>query len=418
MPIAFARDSDIMRFTHELERGLEAEMDEKRSNWKAALRYGAIEALYWSICATYGGFMVTFALDRGYPQSMVSIMCAGYMISVFAGQFFWGSLCDKIRSNKKIFIFAVLVAETVQIGMFVFKPMAVFGILYAMFGFFMGPMATISDTWLLKSVHYDMKVYGVARGAGSAFYAVATLAMGYLIESLGFVIMPVVSSVCVAATILLAIASEDAKFEEGSKNSGGISTKDILSILKVPAYVVLLIVVFLIGMANSPINSLKIVLIEDVGGGVSTLGWDTFWGCALQFLLFELAGFFAVIPAKYRLLITAVAMFVTTLVYYAAAAPWMIIAGTVVGNIHYGFLMPALREMILHTVDAKYQTTANGLADAFYGSMSGALSLLYAGAIAETYGAKQMVMVSVCIAIVPVVILLIQNQVTRRKISK
>lgn len=391
-------------------------MEEKKANyWGAALRYGTLEALYWSICSAYGGFMITFGLSRGYAQSIVSIMCAGYMISVFAGQFFWGSLCDKTRSNKKVFILGVIVAELLQLGMYFFTPIGVFGVLYAGYGFFMGPMATIVDTWLIKSVHYDMKVYGVARGSGSAAYAVMTLGMGYLIENVGFVVMPVVSSACVVLTILLALFSEDAEFDESAVKNGSISTKDILSILKVPAYVVLLIVVFLIGMANSPVNSLKIVLIENVGGSVSTLGWDTFWGCTLQFILFEMAGMFAAIPAKYRLWITAFAMFGSMVLYYVAAAPWVIIAGTLVSNIHYGFLMPALRETILHTVDAKYQTTANGLADAFYGSMSGALSMLYAGAIAEVFGAKQMVLLSVCISVIPVVILLTQGRILKEK---
>lgn len=391
-------------------------MGAEKAKKSVGVRFGFLAAAYWSIMATYAGFMIPYGLDRGYKQSIVSVMCAGYMICTFAGQFYWGSVCDRKRTNKKVFILGIVLAEAAQLGMFFFNNIVCFGILYALFGFLMGPMGSILDTWMLRSIRYDMKVYGVARGSGSGLYAIMTLITGFLIEHVGYITMPILSSLFVVFTIVIAFTSEDAAIagEEGGK-SGSISIKDILSIMKIPAYVVLLVVVFLIGVANSPINSLKIVVLESVGGNVSTLGLDTFWGCTLQFILFLMAGYLARIPAKYRLMISASAMFVAMGIDFKATAPWMIIVGTLFMNVQYGFLMPALRETILHMVDAKYQTTANGLADAFYGSMSGAISLMYAGALAQSYGVKTMVGLSVVISAFPVIILLVQEHVLRQK---
>ncbi len=87
---------------------------------QSAVRFAILEAIYWSIFATFGSYITSFGLYRGYPQSLVSIMVAIYMICAFAGQFFWGSMCDRLRTNKKVFILGIILGSLIQLAMYFF----------------------------------------------------------------------------------------------------------------------------------------------------------------------------------------------------------------------------------------------------------------------------------------------------------
>lgn len=373
---------------------------------KIAVRFAVLEGVYWSIMASYAAYVASFGLSRGYAQGLVSVMIAVYMLCALAGQFFWGSMCDKLRTNKKIFILGVMLAGLAQLGMYFAEQPLLFGILYGLFGFLLGPMGSILDTWMLKSLHNDMKLYGISRGTGSGCYAVVILIMGNLIQRFGYFMMPLCSSVVLLVTVAVALATKDAEIT-GDKHAS-IAFKDIMSIMKIPSYVLILVIMFFIGMANSPISNLKIMVLQSVGGDVSTQGLDSFCGCVVQFLVFIFAGAFTRIPAKTRLYGSAFLVVAALLVDYTATAPWMIVIGTVLLFGTYSILIPASREIVMRSVKYEYQTTANGLVDAVYSSLAGTVSLLYAGALAQRAGVKSMILVSLLFAIVPVILLIVQ----------
>ena len=364
-----------------------------------AVRFGVIEAVYWSIFATFASFVTAFGLSRGYTQSTVSIMVSIYMVGAFAGQFVWGSVCDKLRTNKKVFILGISLACVLQLGMYFIVNPVLFSILYGLFGFMLGPMGSILDTWMLKCIHYDGVLYGKSRSAGSAGYAVFILIMGFLIGKFGFYLMPICSTAFIVITLVISLMTQDSPTEESTKST--ISLKDIMSIMKIPMYLLIVVMVFFIGLANAPINNLKIMVLQAVGGGVSLQGLDSFIGCISQFLIFFFSGAFVVIPAKKRMFGCSIIIIIALSLNFFATAPWMVIMGTVLSFGSYSIMIPAAREIVRRNVAYEYQTTANGLVDAFYGSLAGTISLLYAGSLADHYGVKFMVFVSLMMAFLP-----------------
>ncbi|MCR5271366.1 MAG: MFS transporter [Lachnospiraceae bacterium] len=379
-----------------------------KNNKQSAVRFAILEAIYWCIFASYGSYITAFGLSRGYPQSMVSIMVAGYMVCAFMGQFFWGSVCDKLRTNKKVFILGIVLGGLVQLGMYFFDSPIIFGILYGTFGFLMGPMGAILETWLLKSIHYDVSLYGKSRSMGSAGYAVCILIMGRLITRFGFFIMPIISSGIILITLLIALRTDDSPVDNTSTVSKQkITTKDILSILKIPDYLLVLVMMLGIGLCISPVNNLKIMVLQDVGGDVSTQGVDSFCGCIAQFAMFFMSGVLTRIPPKIRMIICSVITFIALFIDYNATSPWMVICATVMLFGSYSVIFPAAREVVMTTVKYEYQTTANGLVDAIYGSLAGTIALMFAGSIAEAYSVKFMIMITLCMSVVPIIIMIV-----------
>ncbi|WMJ89100.1 MFS transporter [Anaerocolumna sp. MB42-C2] len=384
---------------------------------KLAIRFGIIEAVYWSIFATFAAYITAFGLSRGYAQSTVSIMVSIYMTGAFTGQFVWGSVCDKLRTNKKVFLFGLGIACFLQLGMYFFKNPIVFSVLYGLFGFMLGPMGSILETWMLKCINYDGMLYGRSRSAGSAGYAVVILIMGFLIGKFGFYLMPICSTVFIIITFIISLLTQDSPVEEGARTS--ISLKDIMSIMRIPIYLLIIVMMFFIGLAIAPINNLKIMVLKSVGGGVAIQGVDSFIGCISQFTLFFFSGAFTAIPAKKRLFGCSIMIFLAIGINLIATVPWMVIMGTVILFGAYSLLIPAAREVVRVHIEYKYQTTANGLVDAFYGSLAGTISLLYAGTLADTISVKFMIFVSMIIAFIPISIIsivILRGRTNRKKV--
>ena len=221
---------------------------------KLKIRFAIIEASYYAMFASFASFIGTFALHRGYSQSFISSSISCYLLFAFLGQFFWGSICDKIRSNKKIFLLLLTIAGVIQTALFFSPNKAVYILLYCMLGFLLGPGGTVLDTWLLRCMNNDVPVYGKVRSMGTAGYAVAILNMGFLAEHYGYWIMPTVSGGILIFTLIMSFTMPEAPF--GQKRSEKVTFRDILSIFKDREFLILAVVMIIAGAAGSPLNNL------------------------------------------------------------------------------------------------------------------------------------------------------------------
>ena len=90
-------------------------MKKNKTQLDIVLRFGCFDAVFWCIMASFGSYVVPMALQRGYTQSVVGIMVSGYLVSAFAGQFFWASICDQLRATKKVFLVGVSLTIATQL---------------------------------------------------------------------------------------------------------------------------------------------------------------------------------------------------------------------------------------------------------------------------------------------------------------
>ncbi|MBP7348320.1 MAG: MFS transporter [Butyrivibrio sp.] len=372
---------------------------------KLKIRFAIIEASYYAMFASFASFIGTFALHRGYSQSFISSSISCYLLFAFLGQFFWGSICDKIRSNKKIFLLLLTIAGVIQTALFFSPNKAVYILLYCMLGFLLGPGGTVLDTWLLRCMNNDVPVYGKVRSMGTAGYAVAILNMGFLAEHYGYWIMPTVSGGILIFTLIMSFTMPEAPF--GQKRSEKVTFRDILSIFKDREFLILAVVMIIAGAAGSPLNNLKIVVLESVGGDISTQGIDSFMGCVTQFLIFFFAGIFAGIAPKKRLVLSSALITFGITVSYLATSPVMVILGTMTIFGTYGILTSASREIVKNNISYDYQTTANGIADSSYSFISGMLMMPFAGSISDAIGIRNTLGISILISVIPMIILMI-----------
>ncbi len=369
---------------------------------KLIVKFYCLEVTYWLSFGSFTAYAGAFVLSKGMSSSMLSVMLAGYMFCAFLGQFFWGSLCDRLNTNKKIFRIGNLLLLLLYLCIYFSSNLTMTILLYAMLGFVQPPLASNLDTWLLKCFRHRPQVYGPARGCASLGFALFMLGFGTLIQQRGFYVMPFAAFFFIMMNLLISSTLPDSpRITSTSK----MSFKDVGALSKIPRYVFLLVVLFFLGFAISPLNNLKIVLLTRVGGNVSYQGFDSFAACFAQFPFFFLAGKLSRFKVNHRLLLCSILPLLSMVITFFASSPMIVIIGSALTAISYGILLPTTREIVTKNVSSHLQTTGHGVSDAIYGSFSGVVSLTMVGQIIGTVGIK--VVLLICMSLQLVVILMI-----------
>ena len=368
---------------------------------KKVIGFSILDFLYWAYFGAFLGFVTTYFLSCGMSSSMLSLVMAAYMFMAFLGAFFWGGMSDKKQSNKKVFIPELIALTVLCMAEFFLVKINIFfaAVMHPLVGFMAAPLGTNLDSWMLRSFHRDAAQFGRARALGSAGYAVMMLIGGQVYNKIGFSLIPVVTLALFTIIMVLACLMQEEPYEQMTAKREKVNTKDLL---KIRPYVFLVVTIFLTGIAIAPINSLKIVIIESVGGDVSILGLDSFIGVMVQAVFIFISGNLKRIPAKIRMLIMACMSASMLVLTWLAVSPYMIIIGTVMNNIAYGVLLPTMRETTEKNVPAALKNTAHSLTDAMFGSFAGVIALLYSGTLMDLFGAKFIAFLGMLIMIIPI----------------
>ncbi len=368
---------------------------------KTFVKFAALEALYWAFIASFAGYASTYLLSCGLNSTALSIMLACYMGASFAGAFFWGGLCDKMQTNRKVFIFefaATLIMAT-TIFFTAAKNVWIAAIMYPLFGFLFAPLGSNLDSWMLRSFHRDAGIYGRARSLGSAGFAVMMLIMGQLINRFGYIVMPIMFGSASVLVLIMALITQEMPYEARAVSA---EKQNIGELFKIKPYMFLVAILFTTGLAVSPINNLKTVIISSVGGDVSILGLDSFIGVMVQAVFIFISGSLRRIPADLRLLLMSICELITMALIFTAIGPAMVILGTVFNNVSYGLMLPTMREITEKSVTGPLKNRAHSLSDAMYVSFAGIIALLYSGVMMDNLGARSVALLGMCIMLIPV----------------
>ena len=371
------------------------------TNEKLLVRFSLFDGLYWAWNATFCGFITTYMLNCGMESTALSLVLAAFMLLSFLGAFFWGGRCDKLQTNRKVFLVA-FAASTILAFVTYFlagNMLLVAALIYPVTGFLISPLGANVDGWMLREFRFDAALYGRARSIGSAGYAIAMLVVGQAINRFGFIMLPVCFGVLSLLVFCIALSSHESPYGEKART---LKPANPAGLLKIGPFLFLLLILFFTGLAISPVNNLKNVLLESVGGDVGTIGIDAFLGVMLQAFFIFLSGKLTRIPKNFRLFLVAFTIMLTMVCVIVASSPFFIIIGTLFSNASYGIMLPTMREITEDTVPDELKNTARSLTDAVFGNFAGILALLYSGWMMDSFGAKSVVWLGLFVMVIPV----------------
>lgn len=360
---------------------------------KVFVRFCILQAAFWSFFASLPGYITAYMLERGMNAGTLGVLLAVNMGFSFAGSLFWGRFVDRRQGHKQFFLIGVGAAFVIGTLLFLFAGSpAVLFVLYPLFGFMMGPIATTLDSWVICAMH-QIEAGAKSRTFGTLGYAFTMLGTGQLIARIGYGIIPFLAAGFLLLAFLIALSQPKAE---------GISSEHTVKVIKASPrqllhserYLLLVIIVLFTGMTIAPINNMKVLIFENVGGNVRFLGWDSFIGCLIQspFLIFS--GKMARMKSETRLTLGTLCALGYGLLVFLAHTPEMVIAGTIMTNISFGLLFPTMRAITEESVHPTLRTTAHSIIDVAYGSVSGMISSAWGGIVMESYGPR--VMSSIC----------------------
>lgn len=377
------------------------------TNEKLLIHFSILDGLYWAWNASFCGFITTYMLQCGMDSTILSLVLAAFMLLSFLGAFYWGGKCDKLRTNRKVFLFAFVLSAILAFVTYFLagNVLIAAAVLYPLTGFLISPLGANIDGWMLREFHLDAALYGRARAIGSAGYAMAMLVVGQIVNIFGFGMLPVCFGILTLMVFFLALSSGESPYGEKART---LKPANPAGLLKTGPFLFLLLILFFTGLAISPVNNLKNVLLESVGGDVGTIGIDAFLGVMLQAFFIFLSGRLSRIDKNFRLFLVAFFVFVTMLCVIAASSPFFVIIGTLFTNASYGIMLPTMREITEYTVPEELKNTARSLTDAVFGNFAGILALLYSGWMMDSFGAKSVAWLGAAVMVVPVLMTLLR----------
>lgn len=353
-------------------------------------RFMAAHFFLWTISASFLSYITSLGLERGMQPADISVMIAAFLLSSFAGQLLWGYVCDKIGSDRKIFLLCGVCAAVLFVITYFAPDNTSFGIGYVLLGMFYFPMGSILDSWLLKVFSFDRKTYSIAKACDSISNGLWMPVMGVGIARLGHGVMPVAAVGMTGITLALAWGLKDSRDCFSSDTSDKVTVSQAFAIVKHLQMAILLGITLLCGLAFVPLNNLKLLLIESLGGDVAFQGIDAFGACLVQFLFFLLAGKMKMKEAGNGLIAALLLFFAAAFVFLAAPGYVWILPGSMLFSAGYALLVTVTRSYVGKLVEGKLQTTANSLFDAAYRSLAGVIGMLYSGSLTQAMGAKAM----------------------------
>lgn len=382
-----------------------------RKNTVAA--YGLMNGLFYAWNAAFYGFMSTYFLKCGMSASALSTLLAMYMAVCFAGALFWGRMCDRFHTNKKIFILCfILVMISAGISFqYASENMTIASIMYLIMGFMLASLGSNQDAWILRAFHQDGKLYGKARAAGSFGYALSMLITGFLIKRFDYPVIQIMQVLLGILCLTLAFALPEGTYET-KKNHG--ERGSVKTLLHNPVFLFLLSFLFLEGLADSPVTNMKTVFMQDAGGDVSMLGLDSFLGVTLQAVLIFFSGRILKLKTKTRLIIVALTSMLNMVLIATAMNPYMVMAGTMLWNVSFSFRLPTEREVVEKYTDPSVRNVAHSMADAVVNNMAAIISLTYSGKLISLYGCRSIALTGIVIMIIALILVLIPKHTVRR----
>ena len=365
--------------------------------------FSVLESAFWGYHACFLGYASAYIISRGTSSTVMSLLLSGFLLSAFVGSMVFGRICDQKQTNKRVLMPCMAMCYVLMMIIYFFaEHVPVLAVCYPLMGLFFQSQGANVDAWVLSSCDHDQNVFGKIRSMPSLFYALISVTMGALISRFGYGMMLLGATIFMAMTLASAAMLKDAHAVAMPRKR--MDSGDIRRLFANPPYRHLMALLMLIGLAIAPINNLKIVVLENVGGNVAHIGVDCFVSALTQVPFIAMAGLITMISLRKRFMAMALLPMTMILLVRFASSPMMVFAGSFFYNVGFGILLVTMREVTETYVDQDLRNLGHNLSDAVFNSFSGVVSLMYAGVVADSFGVNAMLTLCVMIAVIPVIL--------------
>ena len=303
------------------------------------MKYSFTQILYFGSFCALMGYASVFLLDKGISTSVIGVVLALTSgIAVFT-QPMIASFADKNKHIELRTLINIVLIVSIVLSVGLYFTSQVQAIILCLFVGVATLMTTIQP--LLNSLafvfeKYDIEInYGIARGLGSAAYALVSLAVGYLVEDFGASQLPliyIIFNILLVLVVHLYVVPKTYRKELTEHETVQTQTQHQLSFVQFcktyKKFMIMVLGIVAVFFTHTIINNFFIQVIKSIDGSESDMGIAVFLAAILELPAMAL---FNVVKRKiscHRLIQFSVIMFALkhALTYFATSMTMIYIA--------------------------------------------------------------------------------------------
>ena len=401
------------------------------------LRYTLINALYFAAFCTIHALAAVYLLANGFSNTEVGILLAVANITSALCQPIIAGVIDKPGwlTNRRFIIIAVTVIMAGSMILMVsHENKILIFIVYAIIYMIQFAYQPVMTALYFEYEKAGCKIYyGLARGLGSASFAVTSAIMGGAVAKRGVGILLIINVITMLLSAIVVFTFKKPGEKEGgnndSKKSLGSGSGDTSSekdeseahnnfidfVRTYPAFAVFLIATICFYFAHNMINDFMIQIIRNLGGGEKELGYSNFLQAILELPVMALIGFvLKKISSGKMLVFSGAAFFVKILILIFATSMVGMYTSQSFQLFAYAVFIPAAAYYVNETMSEHDQVKGQAYVTSAI-TIGGVFSNLISGVILDHLGIKPMLITGTIVAAVGVVIAFYAMVVMKQK---
>ncbi len=385
------------------------------------IKFSAMQFFFFAAFGSLMGFASVYLLSRGISTSLIGIALASVSAIAFVLQPMVASFADK---NKQIELRYIICAALVMAaglgGMLMVAPDASVLLVCTFCGIctIVSTIMPLVNTLAFQFEKYGIAInFGVARGVGSAAYAIISYVMGQLVAKFSasvvpyaFIVLNVILIIVVYSFVLpKGIASEvqeTSKEENDVKEEIGEDLSFFKFALQYKTLTTFVLGTVLVYFAHTIINNYMILVIQPIGGTEADMGTAVSLAAMVEL---PAMFFFDKLREKFsiqKLLSFAMIMFVFKHTLTALASNVMMIYIAQASQmLAYAILAPASVYLANELVDSKDLNKAQSMIT-MGNSASGIIANLVAGVLIDAFGVRPVLLMGAAVTGIGAVIVI------------
>lgn len=379
------------------------------------LRYTLINIFYFAAFCTVHGYAAVFLLDKGFTNTQVGMALALANILSVIGQPVVAGIIDRSEkiTNRRVLIASAIIMLLCSVGLLslTFSKAVIFALyvlVYTVQFISMSVLIAISFEYRSKGCNHN---FGLARGLGSASFAVASAIMGPIITKNGpavnmYVTVVVMFLLCVIAYFFkLPEDAKEAVFEGSTELSGEdeAPTNNIIDFVKTyPLYMLFMLGVACVFFSHNMLNDYLIQIIRSLGGNETHLGYAAFLQGILELPVMALIVFvLRKINVKAVLIFSTVAFLAKVLIMYFATGLLGMYLSQSFQLFAYAVFIPAAADFADKVMKAKDKVKGQAFVNSAI-TLGGVFSNLVCGSVLDKHGVSAMLLLGAIVCLVGV----------------
>ena len=377
-------------------------------------RYSLINVTYFAVFCTLHAYAAVYLLDRGFTNTQIGILLAVANITSAMAQPLVASVIDKrgFFTNRNVTMISalaiaagsaiLLAADGSKIVVFV-----IYALIYMIQFTYMPVMTALNFEYQRHGINI---FYGLARGLGSAGFAITSAIIGTVVERSGVKVLLYVNiAIMLIQTVVvyyfrLPAGDEISRVDEaGADEKPPEDGKDSSIgefVRKYPAFMLMLVATVFLFFTHNMLNDYLIQIIRELGGSESNLGIATFVAALLELPTMAVITVISKKVSMNKLLvISGISFTIKAVIMLVATNIPLVYTSQAMQMFAYAVFIPAAAYYVSSNIDEHDQVKGQAFVTSCF-TMAGVFSSLLCGIILDKLGVKEMLVIGTVISII------------------